>query len=126
MSVPSKSEILTLRTDANMTSKEYFLVKANGDNDMDICGAGEIAIGALTNDVADGSSTAKFLPVQVGGVILVKCAGAISAGARAMSDSNGEAVAATDGNNVFGTARETHADNDIGAFYWSPFYLETT
>lgn len=126
MSTPFKPEILTRRTDANMTSKEYFLVKATGDSDMDICGAGELPIGALTNDVADGSTTAVHLPVQVGGFIKVKCAGAITAGTVAASDANGEAVAGADGDYIFGQAMETYADNDIGVFMWAPSYHETT
>lgn len=126
MSVPFDPYVLTRRTTANMTDKEWFLVKASGDDDLALAGAGELAIGALTNDVADGSTSAVHLGVQVGRIIKVKCAGAITAGALAMADGNGKAVAATDGNYAFGIALETHADKEIGAFLWAPSYLETT
>ena len=118
MSVPHKSEVIGFRTNADLSDQEYRLVKRNGDSDMDLCGAGELPFGALTNDVADCSTTERSLGVQIGGII--------TAGQPAMSDANGEAVLATDGNWTFGQAMETHADGDLGIFTWSPSYLETT
>jgi len=116
MSVPFEPTILTRRTAQNMSAQAWRLVLSSGDNDMVLGGAGGAVIGALTNDVADGTTTAVFLPVQVGGVIKVICGGAIVAGAAATSDANGGAVAAAGGNRVFGIALETHAAGDIGSF----------
>jgi len=124
MARPYKSEVLTRRTDADLSAEEWTLVKVTGDNDMDICGAGQLAFGALTEDVADGSSTAVHLPVQVGPFILVKCGGAITGGTLAMSDASGEAVACTTGNYSIGQAMETYADGDVGLFQWAPSYYE--
>ncbi len=116
MSTPFDPTILTRRTTANMSAQAYRLVNSSGDDDLALAGAGGVAIGALTNDVADGSTAAVFLPVQVGGVIKAVCGGAINAGAAATSDAAGAAVAAVGGNRVFGIALETHAAGDIGSF----------
>lgn len=124
---PFDPSILTRQTNANMTSKEWFLVKAVGDDDMDVAGDGQLCIGALTNDVADGSAgVTKYLPVQIGGVIKVISGGSITAGTLAMSDGSGEAVTATDGKYAFGIALGTYVDGEIGSFLWAPSYLETT
>ena len=117
MSTPFDPIILTRRTDANMLTQEWRLVNAVGDNDMDLAGAGGVAIGALTNDVADGTTTAVFLPVQIGGIIkVVVGAAGCTAGAPATSDANGAAVDAAATNRVFGIALETHLAGDIGSF----------
>ncbi len=126
MTTPANPEILTRRTTANLSAKPYYLVKASGDNDLAVAGDGELCIGALTNSVADGSSTAAFVPVQVGGTIKVKCGGAITAGTLAAANSDGKAVAVADGEHAFGIALETHADGDIGTFLWAPSYFENT
>ena len=116
MSTPFDPVILTRRTAATMLTQEWRLVNAVGDNDMDLAGAGGVAIGALTNDVATGVVAAVFLPVQVGGIIKVICGGAGTAGAACTSDANGAAVNAGAGARVFGIALETHVAGDIGAF----------
>ena len=126
MTVPFRSEIMTRRTDIDLSAEPWTLVKATGDNDMDQANSGELCIGVLTEDVADGSTTAVYLPVQIGPIVRVKCGGAITAGAIAMSDNEGDAVAGTDGNYIFGIALETHADGDIGSFQWAPSYFENT
>ncbi len=126
MSTPFSPDILTRRTTADMSSSAWFLVKLSGEDDLAAAGAGELAIGALTNDVADGSSTAVYLPVQIGGIIKAICGGACAVGALAMSDGSGEAVTATDGNYAFGIALGAYVDGEIGAFLWAPSYLETT
>ncbi len=129
MSVPFDPSILTRRTDADMSAKAWHLVKPVGDNDMDLTAQHDLPIGALTNDVADGTTDAVFLPVQIGGIIKVKCGGAITAGNLAGSDANGQAVAVAGAHaggtnsHAFGIALETYANGDIGAFLWSPSYL---
>ena len=132
MSVPFDPSILTRRTDADMSTKEWHLVKPVGDNDMDLTGLNDLPIGAMTNDVADGSTDAVFLPVQIGGIIKVKCGGIIDAGNLAGSDANGQAVQVSGAHggatnsHAFGIALETYAAGDIGAFLWAPSYLSTT
>ena len=128
MSTPFDPKILTRQTNADLSSSEFLLVKPNGDDDIDVISvSGHLAIGALTNDVADGSgSNTAYLPVQVGGIIKVACGDSITAGVLAMSNGDGQAVTATDGNYAFGIALESHVSGDVGAFLWAPSYLETT
>ena len=131
MSTPFNPNILTRRSEADLSSSAWMLVIAVGDDETDRAGAtsgatGDLCIGALTNDVADGSSTAVYVPVQVGGIIKVICGDACAAGALAMADENGEAMTATDGKYAFGIALGAYVDGEIGAFLWAPSYLETT
>lgn len=119
MSVPFDPKIIVRRTDANLTSKEWLAVKPNGDNDTDVAGAGENVIGVLTDDVADFSTTAGYVPVQVGGFVKVKFGGAVTAGVSVKSDASGKAVAASTGDRAFGVAWETGADGDLGVVQFS-------
>ena len=124
---PYNPKILTRQTNANMTSKEWFLVKPVADDDMDLSGAGQLCIGALTNDVADGSAgVTKYLPVQIGGVIKVKCGGTCDVGTLAMSDADGKAVNATADKYAFGIALGDYVANEIGTFLWAPSHMEST
>ena len=121
MSTPFDPTILTRRCDIDVSSSEYLLVVPSGDDTLALAGAGAAVLGALTNDVADGSSTAVYVPVQVGGIIKVKTAEAFTAGQLATSDGSGNAVIAnSSGDYFFGVALETHVSGDIGAFLWAP------
>jgi len=119
MSVPFNPVCTTRRTDADMSSSPWLIVKANGDNDMDVAGAGDAPIGILTSNVVDatGLSPAEaYLGVQIGGIGKVKFGGAVTAGVSVKPDANGEAVAATtEGDIAIGYAWETAADGDLGS-----------
>ena len=121
MSAPFDPTILTRRSTADLSSSEWYLVVSSGDDDLALCGDGAAAIGALTNDVADGSSTAVYLPVQVGGVIKVKCGGTVTSGLMAASTAAGTAILADQSNDYyFGIALGDFVSGDIGTFLWSP------
>ncbi len=116
MSVPYNPTIIARRSDADLSAKAWKMVIANGDNDTDVAGANGNVIGILTDDVKDGSSTAAFNAVQIGGVGKVLCGGAITAGVSFKSDASGDAVAATADNDIaMGYMLETAADGDIAA-----------
>jgi hypothetical protein len=130
MSVPFDPTILTRRTEANLDGKEWFLVIAVDPDETDLAGAtsgatGDLCIGALTNDVADGSSTAVYVPIQVGGIIKVVCGDTCTAGTLCMADENGEAMDVATGKHAFGIALNTYADGEVGAFLWAPSYYKT-
>ena len=127
MSAPFDPTILTRRSTADLSSSEWLLVVSSGDDDLAVCGDGAAAIGSLTNDVADGSSTAVYVPVQVGGVIKVECGNTCTVGTFCMSDSAGNAVDVT-GSKIFafGIALGDYVDGEIGAFLWCPSFMETT
>ena len=124
MSTPFDPIILTRRCDIDVSSSEYLLVNASGADPIALGTAGVRVMGALTNDVADGSSTAGYVPVQVGGIIKVKCGGACTAGQYAASDAAGKAVNAATTDYTIGIALETHAAGDIGAFLLAPGQLD--
>ena len=131
MSTPFNPDILTRRTEADLSSSAWMLVIAVGDDETDLAGAtstatGDLCIGALTNDVAAGTAAAPvYVPVQVGGIIKVSCGGVCASGALAMADLNGEAITATTGKFAFGIALGTYADGEIGSFLWAPSYYKT-
>tara|TARA_R110000824_G_scaffold7944_3_gene36254 strand:- start:623 stop:1003 length:381 start_codon:yes stop_codon:yes gene_type:complete len=121
MSQPYDPTILTRRSTADLHAESWTLVVSSGDDDLAVCGDGLAAIGALTNDVADGSTTAVYLPVQVGGVIKVVCGGVCTAGLMCSSDASGEAVNGTaSGDYHFGIALGTYGAGEIGTFLWAP------
>ena len=128
---PFNPTILTRRTEADLSSSAWMLVIAVGTDETDRAGdtsgaVGDLCIGALTDDVADGSTNAAFVPVQIGGVIKVICGDTCTAGALAMADENGEAMDATADTYAFGIALATYADGEIGTFLWAPSHMETT
>ena len=127
MSTPFNPTIVTFKCNEDLSSSEWFLVRPVGgaDGDIEPAGAGELAMGALTNDVAAGTAAAPvYVPVQVGGIIKVSCGAACVAGSLAMSDASGEALTATTGNFAFGIALGEYVNGEIGSFLWAPSYYE--
>jgi hypothetical protein len=128
MSTPFNPNIATFKCNEDLSSSAWFLVRpvAGGDGDIEPAGDGELAMGALTNDVAAGTAAAPvYVPVQVGGIIKVSCSAACVAGSLAMSDTNGEALTATTGKFAFGIALGEYVDGEIGSFLWAPSYYKT-
>lgn len=118
--------IQTFKTNANFASSAWFIVKFAADGDIDACGAGELPLGVLTDEVGESNTDTKYVDVQVGGVIKVIAGGAVTGGTLVMSDASGEAVTATDGNYYLGQAVHTAADGELMSVIYGPGYLETT
>jgi hypothetical protein len=112
--------------DADFSSSQWLIVKANGDTDLDICGAGEQPYGVLTSNVEDGSTTASKSDVQIGGQIKVEAGATVARGAAVMANAAGEAITGTDGNWCLGYALSGGADGELISVNFGPFYLETT
>ena len=131
MSTPfNPTLVVTRKCNADLSSSDWLLVSCVGDDDIEVAGTtstatGDLCIGALTNDVADGSSTDVYVPVQMGGMIKVLVGtGGITAGDLAMADDDGTAIDVASGKYAFGIALETHAVGDVGAFLFAPSYYE--
>ncbi|MAH45567.1 hypothetical protein CMI37_07045 [Candidatus Pacearchaeota archaeon] len=131
MSTPfNPTLVVTRKCNADLSSSDWLLVSCVGDDDIEVAGTtstatGDLCIGALTNDVADGSSTEVYVPVQMGGMIKVLVGtGGITAGDLAMADDDGTAIDVATGKYAFGIALETHAAGDVGAFLFAPSYYE--
>lgn len=116
----------SFRTDANLTSKAYKLVKTAGTPeapDLDVCGAGDLPVGSLISpeDAADYSSTPGYVGVAVGGLIPVSVGAAFgSAGLPYISDASGDAIVATTGELAAGIMLYEQADGDIGVATVAP------
>jgi len=116
MSVPFDPKIIAMRSDADLSALSWRAVKPNADNDIDKATAGDEVIGVLTDDCKDGSSTAAFNSVQVGGIVKVEFGGTVTAGNSVKSDADGKAVYAdTDYDVAFGVAIESGALGDLGS-----------
>jgi len=117
--------IQSFKTDANLATKKWFLVNlASGGTDLDVAGAGEVILGALTNDVGASNTDTKYVDVQLGGIIKVIAGAAITDGAFLMSDASGEAIPVTTGNWTFGQALGDAADGELISVLFAPSYYE--
>ena len=127
MSTPfNPTLVVTRKCNSDISSSSYCLVKAVGDDDIDIPSEGQLVIGALTNDDAKGTASAPVsVAVQMGGMIKVQVDGSgVTAGTLCMADASGNAKTVTSGKYAFGIALETHAAGDVGAFLFAPSYYE--
>lgn len=78
---------------ADLSTKQYYFVKDDGNGLVVLCGAGEQALGVLQNAPASGEAA----DIAVLGVTKVVCSGALSAGAAIACDASGKAKAAVAG-----------------------------
>lgn len=78
---------------ADLSTKQFYFVKDDGNGLVVLCGAGEQALGVLQNAPASGEAC----DVAILGVTKVVCSGALSAGADIASDASGKAKAAVKG-----------------------------
>jgi hypothetical protein len=132
MSTPfNPTLVVTRKCNEDLSSSAYLLVSCVGDDDIEVAGTtstatGDLCIGALTNDVATGTTADPVsVPVQMGGMLKVKVgAGGVTAGDLAMANDDGTAIAVATGKYAFGIALETHANGDVGAFLFAPSYYE--
>ena len=84
---------------ADLSSYQYRFVKLTADNTVNVCGAGEQAIGVLQNKPIAGAAAR----VRVFGVSRITngTAGAIAYGAKAMSAADGKVVASSTDKDVY-------------------------
>lgn len=96
---------------ADLSAKQYYIVKTDSAGAVVLAGDGEVASGVLQNKPTSGQAAS----YAVDGVSKVVVSGAITAGGLVMSDSNGKGTAHTgSGKNAFGRALETSTtDGDI-------------
>ena len=85
---------------ANLSTSQFRFVKVTGNKQVNLCVAGDNAIGVLQNK----PNTAQAAAVTFAGSSKVVAGAAIAAGALIASDINGAAVAASAGNYIIGIA----------------------
>ena len=114
-------KIEAFKTDANFASSAWFLVKtAGGGTDIDVCGAGELPLGVLTDNVGGSNTNDKYVDVQVGGIIKVIAGGSLTDGTLVASDASGEAVAAAAGDYYLGQCLQDAADGELASVIYGP------
>lgn len=101
--------VLSLEAAADLSAKQYCLVKQDATGKLVLCGAGQAAIGALKDAPALGSQGT----VVTLGVAKVICGGVVGVGANLASDAAGKAVAAGANDAVVGVALEAGVLNQI-------------
>lgn len=91
---------ITFLAAADLSSYQYCFVKLSADNTVNVCGAGEQAIGILQNKP---SAAGKEARVRVFGVsrLVNGTAGAIAYGAKVMSAASGKGVASTTDKDIY-------------------------
>ena len=110
MSFQQSLQTRSVPVTADMTSKQYYIMKASSGS-MAVCGAGQQPIGVIQDTPA-----ASGRPGCLGfdGVSKVVAGAAISAGAYVSSDSAGKAVTAASGDFPLGIAESAAtADGDV-------------
>ena len=90
---------ITCTAAADLSNYQYRFVKLTADNTVNVCGAGEQAIGVLQNKPISGAAAR----VRVFGISRITngTAGAIAFGAKAMSAADGKVVASTTDKDVY-------------------------
>lgn len=112
----NKGLVLPFQTAADLSGSAYCAVELNSSGKVVLLADGDSpALGVLTDNVADGSSTEATVSVQVNGVAKVKCGATITLGTHlaVMPTTGGEATPATTGKYALGIPMETAADNDV-------------
>jgi hypothetical protein len=91
---------ITLLAAADLSTYQYRFVKLTADNTVNVCGAGEQAIGILQNKP---SAAGKEARVRVFGVSRITngTAGAIAYGVKVMSAADGKGVASTTDKDIY-------------------------
>ena len=96
---------ISIPAGADLSSAQFKFVKISSGAVV-LCGAGENAIGVLTNKPAIGEVAA----VQIGGIAKVQADAALATtGTKIMSSADGQAAAATSTNHVIGMTVTTAA-----------------
>lgn len=103
----------TYQAGANLSAKQYFIVKLSGSDVVLASAATDSLLGVLENAPADNDAASVRLRSS-SGVGKVKAGGAITVGAALTTDGNGEAiVTTTDGDHIIGFAVTAGDDGDI-------------
>ncbi len=108
---------VTIPAGSDLSASQFCFVEINASGQLAVAGAGAMADGILQNDP---NAAGRAGEVAIGGIVQVKCGGAVTRGGPVASDASGKAVNATTGNIILGTALETGANNGIIAMLFHP------
>ncbi len=94
---------------ADLSTKQFYVVKLNSSGQIVLAGDGEAAYGILQDKPASAAVGA----VAVAGQSLAVLGGTVAAGAKVASNASGQVVTATTGEYVIGTCTEGGAVNEV-------------
>lgn len=117
MSRKDSQVCVTLEAGADLSAKQFFFVSVSADGQVDPTGDGLHADGVLQNDPAAAGRAAE---VAISGIVQVSCGGTVTRGGPVAADTNGEAVDATTGDVILGTALETGSDGAVISMLFQP------
>lgn len=100
---------ITLAAAADLSAKQFTVIKLDSNGAAASAGAGEAGIGILQNNPGSGQAAT----VQIDGISKAKAGGTISAGAALAANASGLLVAATTGNYIVGFAKAAAASGDV-------------
>lgn len=114
------ADIGSLKAAADLSTKQYYIVLISAADKVNLCGNGGEAIGILQNKpAADGRSA----QVRTMGISQIEWGATVAAGARVMSDANGEGITATAGKKFIGRAIEGGDVGDRGTILMEHGYV---
>lgn len=117
MSVIQEPVILSFVAAADLSAKQYFLVKISDSNTVALCGDGDPAVGVLINKPKSG----EIAQVQIGGLAKVVCGTALNAPIRLGSDAAGKAVLGASADYCVGLlTQDVSGDGSIGEVILAP------
>lgn len=98
---------------ADLTGKEMYLVKDDGNGNYVLAGSGDIVAGV----VQEGTPIGKWTSINNLGLQRVVAGGAISAGAKVQAGASGKVIAGT--TNAIGTCRrDVNVDGEIAEIWF--------
>lgn len=110
MSVENLGPRVSKTAAADLSAKQYYLVKVTADDTVNLAGAGDCAHGVLQDTPVSG----QVCNVQTCYESKVVYGGTVAAGALLASDANGKAVTAATGNYIVGKAIVAGVAGDVG------------
>lgn len=94
---------ISVEAAADLSSSQYRFVQINSSGQMALSGTAEQPDGVLQDDPDAASEVGEM---AISGVTKIVCAGALTAGTRVTSDSEGRATAAASGDEISGVMLE--------------------
>jgi hypothetical protein len=111
MATYENKTVVSLVAGQDLSSNQYYFVEVASDGEVDpVSTAGNFAEGVLTNDP---DAQGKAASVAIDGIVKVSCGGTVTRGGGVAADTNGQAVDATSGDAILGTALEAGSSGDI-------------